>query len=474
MKKIRAFCLFLAAALTVLLLSPGVAAQDIPTADQSVLSGCHSVDAAMQLNEQGKLTETAKAAIVYERNSDTMIYAHNPDQRIYPTSMVKLMTALVAIEKGDPQAKVKVTKRAISDLPLGAAVVKPKLEPGEELTLEDLLYCLVAASANDAAMVIAEYIAGSQDAFLTMMNQKAQELGCKDTVFTNPHGLHDPNMYTTARDLCRITDAALDNELFKALFCADSHVIPATNKCEERTVYTGNHMISKAEIKKYYDPRVTGGKTGTVDGGGRCLIATSEQGGMELLTVVMDAKPTYEPNGLALATFGSFEETTVLMNHVFANYTCRQIFYEGQIVSQYPVSGGANSAVTIPARGASTVLPVGVEKDQLNWVYTNYATTLTAPVEKGQRISVLQVWYGSKCVAQTDLVAVNAVKAQTEYIQTERSDGENAGKVWLIVAIVLVAVVVLVGGSIVALRWTRRFRLNARRRSRRADRRRSR
>ena len=473
MKKFRALCLFFAAILLLSCLPVGTNA--LPEAvDQSVLGGCHSVDAALQLHDGGKLTDTAKAAIVYERTSDTMIYAHNPDQRIYPSSMVKMVTALIAIEKGDLAKKVVVTKRALSELPIGT--ITAKLQAGEELTLEQLLYCMMAASANDAALVVAEHIAGSQSAFVDMLNQKAAELGCKDTVFTNPHGLHDPNMYTTARDLCRITDAALENEVFRMLFSAKEYTIPATNKSEERVVHTSNYMMSTAENKKYIDSRVTGGKTGSTNGGGRCLIATSNVGNMELLTIVMDATPTYEVEGISIKTFGSFEETAVLLDHVQEHYEYRQLFYEGQIITQYPVSGGENNAVVQPRTSGGTVLPRELDYGQLSWVYSSTAM-LTAPVEKGQVISTLQVWYGSKCLAQTELVTVNAVAVWQEPVQHTRAEIPEELGFWGIAGIVLLVLLGLAAltfGVLLALRFISKMKVMSRRKNRRADRRRSR
>lgn len=471
MKKIRSLCLFLAAIAVIVCLIP--AANAVTAADQSVISGCHSVDAAQQLSDGGKLAETAKAVIVYERNSDTMIYTWNPDQRIYPTSMVKLMTALIAIEKGNLDDKVIVTKRALSYVAIGS--VSAGLVAGEELTLRDLLYCMMAASANDASTVIAEHIAGSQEAFIAMMNQRAAELGCKDTNFTNAHGLHDENTYTTARDICRITDYALDNEIFKTLFCAKSYTVPATNKSEERIVHTSNYMMSTDVNKKYFDQRVTGGKTGATDEGGRCLVATAEDGGMELLTIVMGAQPTYEDDGLALKAFGSFEETAALLDHTLSNFEYRQIFYTGQVISQYPVSGGENNVVVQPSKDAATVLPKDIDESQLNWIYGESVGTLIAPVEQGQVISVLQVWYGSKCLAQTELTAINAVDVWTEPTQPVRQGSTETGFSWAVVGIVLgilAAIAILIALALVLVRLIRKAKRNALRRNRRQNRRR--
>lgn len=472
MKKIRFFCLLLVCIIAVGCLTPSVKAD---TVDQSVLNGCHSANAAQQLNPEEKLAETSKAVIVYELTSDTMIYTWNPDVKIYPSSMVKLMTALVALENGKLSDKVVVTKRALSYVEIGS--VSAGLVAGEEVTLEDLLYCMMAASANDAATVIAEHIAGSQASFIKMMNERAQELGCTGTNYTNVHGLHDENTYTTARDICRILDFALDIPEYKNLFCAKSYVMPATNKKEERQIFTSNHMMSTETVKKYYDERVTGGKTGATDESGRCLAATAVGNGMELLTIVMGAEATYEEDGLALKTFGSFEETSLLLDHVLEKYTCRQVFYEGQTISQYPVENGTNGVVAQPSGSAYTVLPADVDASKLTWIYGDTVGTITAPVEKGQKISTVQVWYGAKCLAQADLVAANSVPVWKAPVIPDDTASQEDGNSWIIWAIIggsVLGIGALVAIAIVVRKGIRLAARNLRRRRRRINRRRSR
>ena len=166
MKKLGILCLLLCFLVSLAL--PAAAA------DLSVEEGCHSVDAQRPLTEGEKLAPTATAAMIYERGSDTMIYADNPDGKIYPASMVKLMTALVALENSTLDDRVVVTKRALSHVAIGS--VSAGLVAGEELSLQDLMYCMMVASANDAATVIAEHVGGTQDGFIAMMNKKMSEL----------------------------------------------------------------------------------------------------------------------------------------------------------------------------------------------------------------------------------------------------------------------------------------------------------
>ncbi len=471
MKKIRTIYIFLCLAVALSAFAPAARAE---TVDQSVVSGCHTPDAALQLSETERLVETSKAVVVYELQSDTMIYGWNMDEKIYPSSMVKLMTALLVLENTELDDRVAVTKRALSYVEIGS--VSAGLVAGEELTVEDLLYCLMTASANDAATVLAEHVAGNQDSFVRMMNQRAAELGCIGTNYTNAHGLHDENCYTTARDICRLMVEAMKLPMFRQLLMAINYTVPATNKSEERVIYTTNYMSSNEKNKKYLDSRVLGGKTGATDEGGRCFTAVSSINGMEVLTIVMGAKPEYEDNGLALKKFGSFEETKVLLDHVQERYEYRQIFFDGQIIAQYPVENGENSVTVRPLYTAATVLPIGMDVSKLTWIYGDSVGVIQAPVEVGQVISVAQVWHGSKCLAQTPLVAVNAVNVWHEPIipeKPESNDGELLKWV-LIVGGILLAVVTVVVLAVFGVRLVRSRAVRQRHRRRRVERRRSR
>lgn len=470
MKIIRGFCGIVSIIALIVCLFLPVAAADI-----SVSSGCHSVDAAMPLSESNKLLDTSKAVILYERNSDTMVYAWNPDEKIYPSSMVKLMTALVALEHGALTDTVTVTKSAINTLVPGSLCLKPVLQSGETLTLEALLYAMMTASANDASVVIAEHIAGSQEAFVQLMNDKAAQLGCLATNYSNVHGLHDELTYTTARDLCRLLDIALENEMFKTLFTAKEYTIPATNKSAERNIITSNHMMSKAETSKFFDERVTGGKTGSTNAAGRCLAVTAESNGMELLGIVMGAVPTYAEEGVILATHGNFEEMKVLLDYGCNGFAYRQIFYDNQVIAQYPVAGGENDVVTRPVAQLSSVLPVEYDESLLSWTYED-SQSITAPVKAGQHISNVQVWYGNICLAQTELVAmtdVDAYQKPTDPTPTvnQEKDSDLSGVLWIvggIIGIVLVfALVIFIYRSVSAAR--RRARRQRRNRDRRRN-----
>jgi D-alanyl-D-alanine carboxypeptidase (penicillin-binding protein 5/6) len=278
------------------------------------------------------------------------------------------------------------------------------------------------------------------DAFVQMMNDKAAALGCRDTNFTNVTGLHDKHNYTTARDLCRITEAALENDHFQGVFSAAEYTVGETNKSDARFIQTSNLMMSG---KKYQDDRVTGGKAGNTKEGGRCLTVTAKSGDMDVLCIVMGAKATYVDD-VTLSAHGSYEECKILLDYAFKTFEYRQVFFEGQVISQYPVTDGANDVVSQPVNSASTVLPADADTEQLRWVYLDSNATLTAPVDKGQKLGAVQVWYGQKCLAETDLVAMNESQLSTPPIVPDRiRSDEGSGSLQVILWVIAVIAVLL-------------------------------
>ena len=217
MKKIRSCCLLLFALLTYNFIFTSA----VPTTDS-----CITLDAQSALAGNSQLLPTAQAAVLYAQDSDTLVYSWNPDVKLDPSGMNKIMTALIALETKPLNTPVTVTSTALNSLKIGA--MSAGLKAGEILTLRDLLYLMMVGSANDAAAVIAENIAGSQAAFVALMNQRSIELGCTNTNFLNPTGLSAEGQYSTARDLAKITAAALNVDEFVELFSAVEYTIPAT------------------------------------------------------------------------------------------------------------------------------------------------------------------------------------------------------------------------------------------------------
>lgn len=462
MKNLRRFGLLLLIIAMVGGMILPVAAED--EASLAVSAGCVSLDGAVSLRDGEKLLDTAKAVILYELDSRTLVYAWNPDQRLDPSGMNKLMTALLALENGDPDAVVTVTRSALNSVAIGS--VSAGLKSGEEITLRDLLYCMMVGSANDAAAVIAEHIGTSQEAFVGLMNQRALELGCENTQFMNANGLSHADQYSTARDLAKITEAALKNEFFVELFNAVSYTVPATNKSEERKIVTTNYLMSQETVKNQFDQRVTGGKTGALSTTDRSLISTAESGGRRYLSVVMSAQGTVTANGLSVKTFGSFEETRALLDHGFDNYSVRQVLGRDKVMGQFKVDGGENDVVGCPSEDMMVSMPKEIAPADVTYKAV-VNSGLSAPLQKGQVIGTVEVWYKNICVGQCDMIATHAVdKPGVNNIPlkpTAQEDANSALRTWLLIGgAVILGLVALGGGTLLVMRMVRQSQMKRR------------
>lgn len=409
------------------------------TVKDSVSLGSHSMDANLPVLGSAQLITNAKSAILYEVNTDTLMHAWNADERLSPASFVKVLTALIAIEQGDLASTVTVSRSVLDSVVYNA--VKTGFQDSEVLTLQDLLYCMMVDSGNDAAALIADHIAGSQSVFVEALNSYAQELGCTNTNFTNVHGLHDDNQYTTARDMGRIMSAAVKNETFCTILGTKYYNVPATNLSEDRYLVSENYLINNDTVQIYYDQRVIGARTGVAQDGSRCITALAEHNGLRYISVIMGSESVYEENGVQVKSFGGYAETSDLLDLGFDGYQSCQLIYEGQVLKQKKVVGG-DCAVSLGTREAAyTVLPAGVALTDLTTVYSDYSEELQAPVEAGQELSVVKFMHGNSCVAQVPLYAMNSVNsvADTTVEQQKDSDGTQS-KAFLTALLIIVIV----------------------------------
>ena len=191
-----------------------------------------------EFNYPTEFTIDAGAYALIELKSNTIIYSKELDMKRYPASLTKIMTCMLAIEHGNLRDVLTVSSTALENLSeFGSSA---GLVEGEELTLENMLYCIMLWSANEGCNVIGEYVSGDVASFVALMNETAKALGMENTHFANTHGLHDENHYTTVRDLTILTRWAWQNETFRRFATATTHVVPATNKSESRTLHTTN------------------------------------------------------------------------------------------------------------------------------------------------------------------------------------------------------------------------------------------
>ena len=245
---------------------------------------------------------TSTAAVIMEDSTDTTLYAKNMDQVLYPGATVKVMTTLLALENTQLSDQVTMTATGVSGVTDGGANISAQID--EVFTVEQCLYAIMLASANDVALQLAEHIGGSVDGFVQMMNARASELGCTNTVFTNPTGLPDENQHTTAHDMALIMKAAADNKSFQTIAGTTSYSIPATNVSGGERVLTNNFSMLTNNNAAYYQ-YCTGGREGYTEASGSTLVCSAQKNGITLIAVVLQgASGTTATEAASLLNYG--------------------------------------------------------------------------------------------------------------------------------------------------------------------------
>lgn len=378
----------------------------------------------------------AKGAILYELNTDTVLLEQDADARLYPASTTKLMTALVAMEYGNPEDIITVPAEAVDGLfELGSASY---LLAGEEISFMDLMEYMLIASGNDAANAMAIHISGSISAFADLMNNRAQELGCTNTHFVNPHGLHDEEHYTSARDLLRIAKAAMQNPTIAEIVAKDEVVLPITNKHPQTTTkYTTNYLISRKSTREYYYEGAIGIKTGTTTPAGLCLVAACVKGDYTYYTVVLGAEKG--ENGER----NQFIETAKLFDYGAENFSQQVMLSSSEPIAEVPVrlSNEKDSVVVTPSENITAMLPNAFETSDLTMRYT-VEESVAAPVQAGDVLGKLTVSYEGK-TWQLDLVASSDAARSTVLYILDRITGFFASTAFKIIVASIVALIVI-------------------------------
>ena len=494
MKKHRILSVFLFLLLLTQLLLPALAAPEDPSTEISTsVEGTEQPSASVPETTEAKpgfeppapLTEynyptdyqvRAKAAALVEVNTGTIIYGYRLDERLYPASLTKIMTCMLALEYGDPDDILTVSGTALENLSEFGSTAN--LQVGEQLSLRELLYCIMVSSANEGCNVIAEYIAGDIPSFVAMMNDKARELGMTGTHFANAHGLHDDNHYTTARDLTILSCWAWKNPDFREYATTTAHTVPATNLSDSRALHTTNYLTSAQITAKYYYSKASGIKTGFTTPAGGCLAATATDGNLTYLSVVCGCETLIEANGEDLDM--RFVETKRLMEFGFENFDYVQVLSDTQMLGQPAVTNAKGRAnVVVHANANATVLlpkSCRAEDITMNLVYDS-TQTLDAPLEEGQRVGTVTAMYQGIPLASADLVTLTAVERDGGLLdlpseapqQQEPQEKEGSGLMQYWYLIVPLAILLVLICILLLLRAA-----NVRKAKRRAERRRQR
>ncbi len=339
---------------------------------------------------------SAPCAILTDAETGLVLYEKNAHRKAYPASTTKVMTAILALEKGNLSDMVEVSFNAVNSISYDSS--KAGLFEGEVFSLKDLVYALLICSANDAANVIAEHIGGDIDTFVQMMNTRAQELGAVNTHFVNTHGLHHEDHYTTAYDLALLGRHALTLPHFREIVAMRSYVLEPTPKYEEkRYLNSTNHLLNPQS--QYYYTNAIGIKTGYTDAAKSCLVSASETEDATYVAVVLGAESA---DGKTM----SFVDSRALLSYG-AEYCTPQVLCEaGTAAEGIPVKKAKDTdkVAVHTAEAVSAILPEGAlaeEVEKLEYIKTD----LEAPVRAGDILGKVEYRYNDMVIGQTYLVA---------------------------------------------------------------------
>lgn len=357
-------------------------------------------------NETKKeLVDNVSSAILIDRDTGTVMYEKNSDEQLPPASMTKVMTMLLIMEAIDQgklkwDEKIRTSEHAAS---MGGSQIF--LEAGEEMTTEEMLKGIAIGSGNDAAVAVAERLAGSEDEFVNMMNDKAKELGLKNTQFQNVTGLPTDNHYSSARDM-----ALMAKELLKY---------------QDITKFTGTYeaylrentdnkfwLVNTNRLVKFY-PGVDGLKTGFTAEAKYCLTATAMKDGMRVIAVVFGAPTSKERNA----------QVTKMMDYAFSQYETHPLHKKEEAIGKVKVSkGDQKELAAVTSEPISILTKKGEQVDKLEKVIT-MNKDLKAPIEKGQEIGTIEYKKDSKTLVTSPLVAQKEVKEAKWWTLFKRSAG---------------------------------------------------
>lgn len=332
---------------------------------------------------------SAKSAILIERDSGRILYTHDPYKKLPPASTTKIMTALIALEYGNLDQKVKINNKSI-----GVEGSSIYLKQNETITLRDLVYGLMLRSGNDAAVAIAYHISGSVDEFCKIMNNKAKEIGAKNTNFTNPHGLHNDNHYTTAYDLAIISREALKHEEFRKISSSTKWIADRESN---------NYFYNKNKTLWQYKDG-DGVKIGYTKKAGRCLVSSATRNGMQLIAVVLN-----DGNW--------FNDCYTLLDYGFNNYKQNIITEKNEFVRSIYVNNGKKNILPLISENMISYPIKNGEIENIETV-VKLPKTIKAPVTKGQRIGSMQIYLNGKLISSTNLVAKESIELKSKLERT--------------------------------------------------------
>ena len=326
-------------------------------------------------------TSSAQGMCVIEKETGRVLYSKNKDQKLPMASTTKVATAITAIENCDNLNEMIV----VNERSVGVEGTSIYLRKDEEIKVIDLLYGLMLRSGNDSATALAYHIGGSVDDFAKMMNETAKKAGVNDSNFVNPHGLDDPNHYTTAYDLAKITAYALNNPIFAKIVSTKNYVIEETNKSEKRYLTNKNRLLSSLE-------GCCGVKTGFTSKAGRCLVSASKRNDCTIVCVVLNCGPM-------------FEESSALINSAFDEFEFKKIIdKEKEIYNEYILSEKEGKLYLYTDEDFRYPL----RSDEFKDIKINYSVDLK-DAKSGDEVGKIDIFFKNVLIKSLKLYTMNKI-----------------------------------------------------------------
>ena len=354
---------------------------------------------------------TAQAVLVMDLTTGEVLYENNADEHMYPASLTKMLTGILVIEN----VSLGATLTADDEV----AVVEPtalRMKSGEQINAKDALYCMLVASCNDLAELFAKYISGSVSEFAKLMNQKAEEIGCTNSHFVNPHGLHDDDHYTTARDLSKIVSYCMKNDLFRDIVKLSEYTYTraagAAKPGTTETVRSTNWLLYNTTTTIYVGPNKTtpkyegciGIKTGYTEEAGGCMIAAAERDGTTIVTIVLGS------HGDSRGTYERAVDSIKLLDWGFENFRTVSFKKLGEEAGIVKVKGGEFNKVSAVVGSSIAVTLRNGESDADIRTELKLDESVKAPIERGAKCGTLEVYVGDVLRGSCDVVTASAVK----------------------------------------------------------------
>lgn len=349
----------------------------------------------------------SSSGIVMEADSGTILYEKSSHDQHYPASITKILTTLLAIENSNMDDVVTFSHDSVYNTE-GSGIAR---DVGEQMTMKQCLYAVMLASANECAYAVAEHVGGDIGTFIQMMNDRAAEIGCKNTHFTNCNGLPDESHYTSAYDMALIAREAYKNESFRIISSAKTYTIPYTNKHTDEETYLQNHhqMLYPLKTRKYLYEYCLGGKTGYTIAANNTLVTYAEKEGMTLICVVLDAPAS-----------GHYEDTRALFDFCFDNFKKMKVSeyetsYSQQNEEKEGIAGGYEPFVSLNP-SSSIILPITAE-------FSDADSEIVCDEKDEEVLGSIYYTYAGRQVGSADLVAANHAVDTFQFLDT--GDGES-------------------------------------------------